>query len=48
MVAATYGPVSGQFACIRKPSVDEVDEQVQRWKDSVKVKDKVVDTGWKP
>jgi hypothetical protein len=48
MVASTYGPVSGQFGCIRKPSVDEVDQQVQHWKSSVQAKDRIVDTGWKP
>jgi pyruvate/2-oxoglutarate dehydrogenase complex dihydrolipoamide acyltransferase (E2) component len=48
MVAKTYGPVSGQFACIRKPSASEVAQQVQRWKDSVQAKDKIIETGWKP
>ena len=47
MVMMTYGPV-GQFNCAARPSPAEAEQQLERWKATVRAKDAIVDTGWKP
>jgi hypothetical protein len=47
LVTTQYGPV-GKLQCAGKFNQTVVNEQVEKWKDSARSKNAIVDTDWQP